>query len=177
VAAAHAEGVLRNDPVALHRAADLHRLARRPLAAGSALEDAARVEQSMRNKTRAVRLLASAMDLYLECGAQYDMDRVQKKLRRLDAHNVRRLGAERAKSGWESLTSAELRVVRAIVDGRTNREAASVLFLSPHTVDTHLRRVFSKLNINSRVELTKHFIAHEAFPPVMAAAHQPGSAG
>lgn len=175
--AEHAEGVLRNDPVALHRAADLYRLAGRPLAAGSALEDAARVDQSMRDKARAVRLLESAMDLYLECGAQCDMDRVQRKLRRLDAHNVRRLGAERPKSGWESLTSAELRVVRAIVDGRTNREAASVLFLSPHTVDTHLRRVFSKLAINSRVELTRHFIAHEAFPPVTVAAHQPGSAG
>jgi DNA-binding CsgD family transcriptional regulator/tetratricopeptide (TPR) repeat protein len=175
-AAEHAEGVLRNDLVALHRAADLHRLAGRPLTAGSALEDAARVEQSMRDKTRAVRLLESAMDLYLECGAQCDMDRVQKKLHRLEANNVRRL-AERPKSGWESLTSAELRVVRAIVDGRTNREAASVLFLSPHTVDSHLRRVFSKLDINSRVELTKHFIAHEAFPPVMAAAHQARSAG
>jgi ATP/maltotriose-dependent transcriptional regulator MalT len=175
--AEHVEGLLRNDPVALHRAADLHRLAGRPLAAGSALEDAARVEQNTRDKTRAARLLESAMDLYLECGAPCDTDRVQRKLRRLDAHNVRRLGAERPKSGWESLTSAELRVVRAIVDGRTNREAASVLFLSPHTVDSHLRRVFSKLDINSRVELTKHFIAHEAFPPVLAAAHQPASAG
>jgi DNA-binding CsgD family transcriptional regulator len=175
--AEHAEGLLRGDPVALHRAADLHRLAGRPLAAGNALEDAARVEQSMRNSIRAVRLLESATDLYLECGAQCDMDRVQKKLLRLGTHNVRRLVPERPKSGWESLTSAELRVVRAIVDGKTNREAASALFLSPHTVDSHLRRVFSKLDINTRVELTKHFITHEAFPPMMAAAHQPGSAG
>lgn len=169
----HAEGVLRDDPIALHRAADLHRLAGRLLAAGSALEDAGRVEQSLADTTRAVRLLESAMDLYLECGAQCDVDRVEKQLLRLDAHNVRRLGPERPKSGWESLTTAELRVVRAIVDGRTNREAARLLFLSPHTVDSHLRRVFSKLDINSRVELTKHFIAHEAVPPVRPAAPQP----
>ncbi|MFF0153657.1 BREX system ATP-binding domain-containing protein [Micromonospora sp. NPDC005203] len=167
--AEHAEGVLRNDPVALHRAADIHRLAGRPLAAATALEDAARVEQSLRNKARAARLLASAVDLYLECGAQGDVDRVREKLRHLDAHNVRRLDAERPKSGWESLTSAELRVIRAIIDGRTNREAASALFLSPHTVDSHLRRVFSKLKINSRVELTRHFIAHEAFPSRVSA--------
>jgi DNA-binding CsgD family transcriptional regulator len=162
--AQHAEGVLHDDPVALRRATDLHRLGGRPLAAGSALEDAARVEQHAGDNARAVRLLESAMDLYLECGAHGDVDRVQKKLLRADAHNVRRLSPERPKLGWESLTTAELRVVREIVDGRTNREAASVLFLSPHTVDSHLRRVFSKLNINSRVELAKHFIAHAVRP-------------
>ncbi|WP_327000747.1 LuxR C-terminal-related transcriptional regulator [Dactylosporangium sp. NBC_01737] len=175
--AEHAEGLLRNDVVALNRAADLYRLAGRQLAAGSALEDAAQVEPGGRDKTRTVRLLESAMGLYQECGAQGDVERVQRKLRRLDAQNVRRLGPERPKSGWESITTAELRVVRAIVDGMTNREAASVLFLSPHTVDTHLRRVFSKLDINSRVELTKHFIAHETFPPAMAGAQQHRFAG
>jgi DNA-binding CsgD family transcriptional regulator len=174
--AEHAEGVLRDDPDALHRAAELYRLAARPLAAGSALEDAARVEQGMRKKSRPTRLLESAMKLYLDCGAQRDAARVQKKLRRLGMQQVRGLGADQPKSGWESLTGAELRVVQAIVDGKTNREAASVLFLSPHTVDSHLRRVFSKLDIKSRVELTKHFIAHEAFSPAMAT-HQQGAAG
>ncbi|GJF25573.1 BREX system ATP-binding domain-containing protein [Streptomyces sp. HO565] len=175
--AEHAEGVLRNDMVALHRAVELHRHAARPLAAGSALEDAALVEQSMGNKTRTVRLLESAVDLYLDCGAQRDTVRVQKKLLRLGVHHERGQGSERPKTGWESLTSAELRVVRAIVDGMTNREAASSLFLSPHTVDSHLRRVFSKLNINSRVELTKHFLTHEAVASGVAALGGPGSAG
>ncbi|MGW1279636.1 BREX system ATP-binding domain-containing protein [Streptomyces tsukubensis] len=175
--AEHAEGVLRNDMVALHRAADLYRQAARPLAAAGALEDAAEVEQGMGNRTRTVRLLESAADLYLSCGAQHDMDRVQGRLRRLGVQEVSTPGAFRAKTGWESLTDAELRVVRAIVDGRTNREAASLLFLSPHTVDSHLRRVFSKLGINSRVELTKHFISHETLPPVAAASHRPGSTG
>lgn len=172
--AEHAEGILRNDSRALHRAADLYRLAGRRLAAASALEDAARAAHGARDKDQAARLLESARDLYVECGARYDVDRVQKRLRRV-CGNVRRLTTERPKSGWASLTSAELRVVRAIVDGKTNREAASVLFLSPHTVDSHLRRVFSKLDISSRVELTKHFIAHEAVSPAMASAHQPGA--
>ncbi|MFJ7269999.1 BREX system ATP-binding domain-containing protein [Streptomyces sp. NPDC099050] len=172
--AEHAEGVLRNDMVALHRAVELYRHAR-PLAAGSALEDAAEVERSMGNRTRTIRLLESAMDLYLDSGAQRDMARAQKKLRRLGVHEVREPGADRPKSGWESLTGAELRVVRAIVDGKTNREAASMLFLSPHTVDSHLRRVFSKLHINSRVELTKHFIVHGP-SPITTTSHRPGSA-
>lgn len=175
--AEHAEGVLRDDPEALDRAVGLYRLAARPLAEGSALEDAARVEESRDNRARTVQFLESAMNLYLDCGAQRDLARVQKKLRRLGAHNVSALSADRPKSGWESLTSAELRVVQAIVDGRTNREAASMLFLSPHTVDSHLRRVFSKLDINSRVELTKLFIAHEALSPLTAASRQRGYAG
>ncbi|MFE1441670.1 AAA family ATPase [Streptomyces sp. NPDC058739] len=176
-AAEHAEGVLRDDVVALHRAVELHRHAARPLAAGSALEDAAKVEQGMGNTPRTVRLLESALGLYADCGAQRDTVRVQKKLRRLGVQHERGPGAERPKSGWESLTSAELRVVRAVVDGKTNREAASSLFLSPHTVDSHLRRVFSKLDINSRVELTRHFLAHEVPVSGLAAARRPGSAG
>lgn len=159
-AADHAEGVLRDDAIALQRAAEAYRRARRSLAVGSALEDASRAEERLGDTAAAVRLLDAAAGAYLESGAPADAGRVDRKLLRLDAHNPRRTDAERPKSGWESLTTAELRVVRAIVDGRTNREAARELFLSPHTVDSHLRRVFSKLDINSRVELTKHFIAH-----------------
>ena len=39
--------------------------------------------------------------------------------------------------------------------GLTNREVAERLFLSPHTVSSHLRHVFGKLGINSRVELAR----------------------
>lgn len=174
--AEHATGVLRDDAAALHRAAELYRLAGRPLAAGNALEDAARVERSTGDKSRTVSVLETALDLYLDCGAARDTARMQRKLRRLGVHHVRRIGIERRKSGWESLTGAELRVVRAIVDGRTNREAAHALFLSPHTVDSHLRRVFSKLDINSRVELTKYFFAHEASSAHSAGARRPEAA-
>lgn len=176
--AAHADGVLGDDLDALRRAAELYRLAGRPLAAGGALEDAARA-RGARHEDAAARLLAAAADLYLDCGAQRDTARVQRKLRRLGVPHARAaLGAQRPKSGWESLTGAELRVVRAIVDGRTNREAAGVLFLSPHTVDSHLRRVFAKLDINSRVELTKQFLAHEAAAPEgTAASRQLAAAG
>lgn len=174
--AEHATGVLRDDAAALHRAAELYRLAGRPLAAGNALEDAARAERSTGDRSRTVSVLESALDLYLDCGAARDTARMQRKLRRLGVHHVRRIGVERRKSGWESLTGAELRVVRAIVDGRTNREAAHALFLSPHTVDSHLRRVFSKLDINSRVELTKYFFAHEASSAQSAGARRPEAA-
>src|SRR5260370_396571 len=63
--------------------------------------------------------------------------------------------AEQRASGWEALTESELEVVRLVASGLTNRDAAERLFVSPHTVGTHLRHVFTKLNVNSRVELTR----------------------
>jgi DNA-binding CsgD family transcriptional regulator len=62
------------------------------------------------------------------------------------------------------LTAAELRVVRLVAQGMTNREAAAALFLSAHTIDTHLRHAFAKLGVNSRVELTRQALIHE--PPI-----------
>lgn len=161
-AAEHADGLLRRDLDALRRAVGCYRRSGRPLAAGTALEDAAQEEQDSQHQSAAVEALSSALDLYSQCDARRDVARVQKKLRRLGAPDVGDPGLDRPTSGWESLTTAELRVVRAIVDGKTNKEAASTLFLSPHTVDSHLRRVFGKLGINTRVELTKHFLTRGA---------------
>lgn len=63
--------------------------------------------------------------------------------------------------GWAALTRAELEVIRVVVAGRTNREAAALLFLSPHTVSSHLRHAYTKLGINSRVELVRVAVALE----------------
>jgi DNA-binding CsgD family transcriptional regulator len=46
-------------------------------------------------------------------------------------------------------------VVRLVALGATNREAAQRLFLSPHTVDTHLRHAFEKVGVRSRVQLAR----------------------
>jgi DNA-binding CsgD family transcriptional regulator len=54
-------------------------------------------------------------------------------------------------------------VVRLVTDGLTNREVAERLYISPHTVGEHLRHVFEKLGINSRVTLTR--IAAEHLEP------------
>jgi DNA-binding CsgD family transcriptional regulator len=63
---------------------------------------------------------------------------------------------------WQSLTAAELRVAAHVADGMTNRGVAERMFLSPHTVDAHLKHIYAKLNIHSRVELTVLTLRHRA---------------
>jgi DNA-binding CsgD family transcriptional regulator len=58
------------------------------------------------------------------------------------------------KDRWSTLTGAEIRVAELVASGMTNRSIAETLTLSPHTVDAHLKHVYTKLDIHSRVELT-----------------------
>lgn len=55
--------------------------------------------------------------------------------------------------GWESLTPAELEVVRLVAEGLSNKVVAERLFLSARTVTTHLSHVYAKLGVSSRSEL------------------------
>jgi DNA-binding CsgD family transcriptional regulator len=73
--------------------------------------------------------------------------------------------------GWDSLTEAEHSVTELVADGLTNREVAARLFLSPHTVDSHLRHIFRKLDINSLVDLVRMVTARSiADRPLVCAA-------
>jgi transcriptional regulator of acetoin/glycerol metabolism/DNA-binding CsgD family transcriptional regulator len=60
-----------------------------------------------------------------------------------------------ATMGWESLTETERGIAVLVSEGRTNRQIAAASFLSPHTVGYHLRHIFYKLGVSSRVELTR----------------------
>ncbi len=70
-------------------------------------------------------------------------------------------GKSAALWGWESLTGTERSVALLVAEGLTNREAADRLFLSPHTVDFHLRSVFRKFGTKSRVHLTRLIVQAE----------------
>jgi DNA-binding CsgD family transcriptional regulator len=82
---------------------------------------------------------------------------------RLRAHGVRRrlVTRERPENGWAAMTDSELAVARLVAQGLTNREVAEQLFVSPHTVSSHLRSVFAKLDITSRLALTRIADEHD----------------
>jgi DNA-binding CsgD family transcriptional regulator len=56
---------------------------------------------------------------------------------------------------WTMLTVSERSIAEHVANGLTNRETASQLFISTHTVDYHLRQIFRKLDLRSRVELAR----------------------
>jgi DNA-binding CsgD family transcriptional regulator len=64
--------------------------------------------------------------------------------------------------GWESLTGSEEAVVGLVALGLTNREVGAHLFISRHTVDFHLRSIFRKLDVRSRVDLTRVAVQRSA---------------
>ncbi|HYV78154.1 MAG TPA: helix-turn-helix transcriptional regulator, partial [Streptosporangiaceae bacterium] len=57
--------------------------------------------------------------------------------------------------GWEDLTGTQRMVAELVADGLTNRGVGAQLFLSPHTIDFHLRQIYRKLGVRSRVELAR----------------------
>ena len=71
---------------------------------------------------------------------------------------------KRPTSGWESLTPAELDVVRLLTEGLSNKDIAARLFISPRTAQTHLTHVYSKLNLSSRVQVVQEAARHTAHP-------------
>jgi DNA-binding CsgD family transcriptional regulator len=62
---------------------------------------------------------------------------------------------EAAPSGWQTMTDTERSVAGLVGEGLTNREVGERLFMSRYTVDTHLRSIFRKLAVSSRVELAR----------------------
>jgi DNA-binding CsgD family transcriptional regulator len=151
--AAHVRGLLEPGEADLREAVDLLEPTPRRLELATALEDLG-VESITTEREAAVDTLSRTLALYTELGATWDARRVRSRLRELGVRR-RLVAAETETNGWAALTSSELNVARLVAEGLTNREVAERLFVSPHTVNSHLRHVFSKLGINSRVELAR----------------------
>jgi DNA-binding CsgD family transcriptional regulator len=152
--AEYARGILERDVAALLGAADVLHSLSRPLLYAAAAEDAGAELARTNRGDEAVDQLNAAFDTYMHHEALADARRVGRELSRFGVHR-RVVSQARAKTGWDSLTDAELKVVNLIAQGATNRDVATRLHLSLHTVKTHVRNAFAKLGINSRAQLAQ----------------------
>jgi DNA-binding CsgD family transcriptional regulator len=151
--AGYARGILERDAQALLAAADVLHSSSRPLFYAAAAEDAGGELARTDHPDTALDQLTAAFDTYLHHEALADARRVGRELRRFGVER-RIVSQSRAKTGWDSLTDSELRVVNLIAQGVTNRFVAAQLHLSLHTVKNHVHNAFAKLGINSRAQLT-----------------------
>jgi DNA-binding CsgD family transcriptional regulator len=154
--------------VALH-AGEHGRAAERALASAAAAEEVGAVIEAALSRMLAGRAFAAAGEsdravveyqraaaTFEECGALPHRDAAEQELRRLGkrVHRRTRRGATGA-GGLASLSAREMQVSQLVVDRKTNPEIAAELFLSLKTVETHLRNIFRKLDVSSRVELAR----------------------
>jgi DNA-binding CsgD family transcriptional regulator len=101
-------------------------------------------------KAAAIEALKAAEARFDSFGAIRKRDEAVRELRRL-GHRVLRP----AKGDGGPLTARELQIAELVAAGRTNREIAEQLVLSPRTIEAHLRNIYGKLGVRSRVELAR----------------------
>jgi DNA-binding NarL/FixJ family response regulator len=94
--------------------------------------------------------LRQAHQLLADMGAQGFAERARRELA-ATGETVRKRSVETS----DELTSQEALIARLAGEGRTNPEIAAELFISPRTVEWHLRKVFGKLGVSSRKELRR----------------------
>lgn len=160
-------GLIRDDVVALRTAVEISRYSPRPLLRASVLEDAGYAE--IRAGGDGSKMLREAEAIWRSAEALHDAERVRRQLRRgsyatADASPAGQsadglASGEPEQVGIHDMTPSQQRVFALVAEGLTNREVARRLHVSRHTVDSHLRNIFAKLGVNSRVELTRRFLS------------------
>ncbi|MEA3055686.1 MAG: hypothetical protein QOD30_1118, partial [Actinomycetota bacterium] len=159
-AALETRGLVDGDTEVLVAAVELHRASPRILPRAGACERAAAALLACERTEDAVALLDEAIELYTQADARRDRARATASLRAAGGRVRRQLAAD--DDEWGTLSRAERDVARLVALGLSNPEIAARLFISRRTVETHLRRIFAKLDIASRVELAVWVQSHLA---------------
>jgi DNA-binding CsgD family transcriptional regulator len=168
VAAQHARSLYDGDAEAMAEVVDG---SLGPWERAVALEDRAALWRDADDRDAAVRDFEAALCQFSDLGGERDAARVRSTLRDLGVRRRHWAHKKRPVTGWGSLTDSERKVAELAVTGLTNREVARHLFISPHTVGFHLRQVYRKLELRSRIDLIRvHGVAGEGGQPVRTAA-------
>ncbi|MFE3825875.1 LuxR C-terminal-related transcriptional regulator [Streptomyces sp. NPDC059092] len=169
----HARSLLDRDAAGLHRVVERYR---DPWARASAVEDLGvlLMADPERPYAESEFRLRQAAEIYRKIGSVRDEERVVRRLRKLServadrsaddlsatgiqAAGISAAGLPGARSvpdaSWARMTKSERAVANLAREGLSNHQIAGRLSISPHTVDFHLRRIFQKLGVRSRVQL------------------------
>lgn len=153
--AAQLRGIVGGDIDLVRRGAgDLAR-SPRPLLRAGGFEDLGFALLDRDERREAGVLLDRSWDVYQRIGATGPMTALQDKMRKAGFRRGQwEPAGARPEYGWEALTPAEVKVARLIASGHSNKTASAELGVSVNTVGTHLRSVFTKLGVRSRVQLS-----------------------
>ncbi|MGW9028587.1 helix-turn-helix transcriptional regulator [Streptomyces sp. NPDC055722] len=152
---AHMDGLLHSDTRALESAITGYRSPGRPLALAAACEDLGELMAASPDPTPAIPYFEEAAELASASGALRDHERIRRRLRQLGVRTGPPRHHTTGSPEWGDLTESERKLIPLVVDGLTNRAIADRLYVSVHTVNTHMKHIFTKLGINTRVELTR----------------------
>ncbi len=143
----------------LDRALELHEQLQQPFERGRTLLVRGTLQRRNREKRPARESLTQALAVFDELGARLWSERARAELRRIGG---------RAPATPGVLTPTEERVAALVAAGRTYREVADALFISPKTVQWNLSKIYRKLGVRSRAELAAKLAAGQtpAVPPV-----------
>jgi DNA-binding NarL/FixJ family response regulator len=111
-------------------------------------------------RAEARQQLRPALAAFETLGAAPWAERVRAELRATGE-----VARSRDPSTLDQLTPQELQVARLVAEGLSNKEVAAQLFLSPRTIDAHLRGVFAKLGLKSRTQLARVALASDGDAP------------
>lgn len=149
---AYGNGLVAEDGIALlMAAAEQFAALPRPYEHARAVEALARQLFATGERVTAEQRIAEAARMFGELGASWDAARCERLLRQHRGP----LGGGPGRRGYGgALSPREREVARLITSGRTNREIAELLFLSPRTVERHVASLLRKLGARSRTEVT-----------------------
>ena len=132
-----------------------------PLAGGRARLLAGRALAAAGQRDAAVEELCSADAQLSGCGAVREADAAARELRRLGTRIPRRARPHGMGTGMVALSAREREVAGLVASGKSNKDIAAVLYLSEKTIESHLARIYGKLDVHSRAALTAMIVRTE----------------